>query len=249
MVMILSAYTNKAFHFEWNVCRYWFSEPFYLFFFFKLLLVNKGSTSWSINHRNRTNKSRQEEHATAWSMSKLWMHVSGPSLHQPSLCQNSNQDNTHTHTGRTDTVLPHCLPLALGGHSGPHICLPAPWQPWLLASRPSRSHRSSSISVNHQLLPSSPRLSPELSAWPTVLHALTAAVVPGYSWTKVIIYALWKLTESSIDSSVQFQSLWSSSLEVLYDAPVHSMSCSICTSPSLCPFLLFKDKDGWNVNV
>lgn len=81
MAMILyKSYTNEAFYFERNVCRYWFSEPlhdysvqdFFLFiYFFKLLLVNKGSASWSINHRNRMNKSRQEEQATAWSMSKL----------------------------------------------------------------------------------------------------------------------------------------------------------------------------------
>lgn len=68
---------------------------------------------------------------------------------------------THIRDGQTISQSPHCSALALEGHSGPHICLPAPRQTWLL-------HPDSVDHTNHLQL-----------MW-TIRRSLAASITPPF---------------------------------------------------------------------
>lgn len=72
----------------------------------------------------------------------------GCRLHLPHLYQ-----HTHTLDRQTISQPPHCSPLALEGAQRPPHLSPRPTTDLAAASRPSRSHESSSINVNHQAFP------------------------------------------------------------------------------------------------
>lgn len=146
------------------------------------------------------NKSRQEENVTVWSLSKLWTHVSGPSLPQPSAKIVIKTTHTHTQDGQTLCCLT-AFHWPWGGTAAPTSVS----QPH---DRPGCLHPDPADHTDHlqlvwtirlpQLLPSSPRANPWASALsPNELLSLAAAGVPGHSWERraqVIVYALWKLT-------------------------------------------------------
>lgn len=124
--------------------------------------------------------------------------------------------NTHTLNRQTISQPPHCFPLALEGAQRPPHLSPRPTTDLAAASRPSRSHESSSINVNHQAfpccfyhstpllwgLPSSSVQGPlSFTHWPQLRFLSTVG------WSKPKLLCMVSENWQGINTSVQTQTL------------------------------------------